>query len=151
MLVSPVWKQTHLREVMSDGHFLANRWPPVRSRRVLLPDGVLRGGHAHVHTHKRTHTLTHTHSTRAHTHPRTRAHTPTHARAHAPTHTCTHTPRHTRTHARTLTHTHTQNGPDSSGCLIYFYVKIWLLDLVKPSVTFTTGKWWAEVSKVCQE
>ena len=48
-------------------------------------------------------------------------------------------------------HTHTHNGPDSSGCLIYFYVRVWLLDLVKPSVTFTTGKWWAEVSKVCKE
>ena len=47
----------------------------------------------------------------------------------------------------THTHTHTHTGPGSSGCLIYFYVKIWLLDLVKPSVTFTTAKWWAEVSK----
>lgn len=46
-----------------------------------------------------------------------------------------------------LSHTHTHNGPGSSGCLIYFYVKIWLLDLVKPSVTFTTAKWWAEISK----
>lgn len=146
MLVSPVWKQTHLREVMSDGHFLANRWPPVRSRRVLLPDGVLRGG-----TRTRAHTQAHTH-THAHTQ-HTRTHAPTHTRAH--THACVHTRTHAhvRTHTQACAHTraHTHNGPDSSGCLIYFYVKIWLLDLVKPSVTFTTGKWWAEVSKVCQE
>lgn len=146
MLVSPVWKQTHLREVMSDGHFLANRWPPVPSRRVLLPDGVLRGG-----TRTRAHTQAHTH-THAHTQ-HTRTHAPTHTRAH--THACVHTRTHahvrTHTQARAHTRAHTHNGPDSSGCLIYFYVKIWLLDLVKPSVTFTTGKWWAEVSKVCQE
>ena len=103
LLVSPVWKQTHLREVMNDGHFLANRWPPARSLCVLLPDGVLSGVRGRLWK------LTH------------------------------------------RAHTHTHNGPDSSGCLIYFYVRVWLLDLVKPSVTFTTGKWWAEVSKVCKE
>ena len=60
MLVSPVWKQTHLREVMNDGHFLANRWPLVRSLCVLLPDGVLSGIRGRLW--KLTHTHTHTHN-----------------------------------------------------------------------------------------
>lgn len=35
LLVSKVWKKTHLREVMNDGYFLANKWPSVRSLCVI--------------------------------------------------------------------------------------------------------------------
>lgn len=44
LLVSPEWKKTHLRQVMNDGHFLVNRWPPVKSLCVCLPYGLLSVG-----------------------------------------------------------------------------------------------------------